>query len=601
MASRKKLAGFTLMEVMVAIAVFTLFALGVFEGSRFLYKIVYLSRLRILETAILSEELEVARNLPYESVGISGGVPVGILPATKSITRNGTVFNIATTIRNIDDTFDGTLGGDPNDTSPADYKLVEMSIICAACTHQSQPVVLSTRVAPKQLEGASENGALYIQVFDATGQALQGANVHVVNSSTNPFTIVDDTTDNNGMLRIIDAPTGTQSYAITVSKADYSSDYTTTSNPGNPYPIKMPVTVSSQTVTDISFAIDRLGTMNFYTVNPSCAAVGSAGWRMRGEKIIGTDPYVYKFDRDFTSDGSGSYNLGATEWDKYHLTANGTTYSLYGTIPISPLDFTPGMNQEVYLVLTSYSSYSLWVKVIDASTKLPLSDATVRLYKTGYDTSLTTGLGYLRQTDWSSGSGQVTFTDEKKYFSDDGNLNVTSPAGDMKLKKPGSRYVASGWLESSTFDFGEDVNYSNLVWKSYLPSQVGANAVKFQIATSNSSTPASWDFVGPDGTAGSYFTPTSTVVNATQDNQRYLRYRAFLSTANTSYSPTLYELSITYTNNCVPPGQVFFPSLSATEYNLVVSRSGYITNTSTLTIEAAAPAAEFTAEMSVSP
>ena len=132
--------------------------------------------MRILETALLAEKLELVRNLPYEDVGVTGGIPSGVLPYSTTTIRNGQTFTLITTVRNIDDPFDGTLGGSPNDTAPADYKLVEISAICQNCSQQT-PVILSTIVAPKQLEGASQNGALFIQVFDSNGYPVVGADL----------------------------------------------------------------------------------------------------------------------------------------------------------------------------------------------------------------------------------------------------------------------------------------------------------------------------------------------------------------------------------------------------------------------------------------
>ena len=57
--------GFTLIEILVSISVFLIFAVGIYGGLTLIFKIVYQSRLRILETAILSEELETVRNFPF--------------------------------------------------------------------------------------------------------------------------------------------------------------------------------------------------------------------------------------------------------------------------------------------------------------------------------------------------------------------------------------------------------------------------------------------------------------------------------------------------------------------------------------------------------
>lgn len=572
---RHNLRGIVLIEVLVATAVFLLFALGVYGAISLIFKIVYTSRLRILETAILAEKLEVARNLPFDDVGILNGIPSGVLPYTTTTVRNGITFNIITTVRNIDDPFDGTVTTTPQDTSPADYKLIEMSIICANCI-QSNPVVLNTRVSPKGLEGASDNGSIFIHIFDHNGLDVQGANVNVVYNGS-PALNINDTTDNAGMVRIIDTPTGTQAYDITVSKSGYSSDYTISSSLDNPNPDKPPSNVASQYVTEISFSIDKLATLDINTIDQTCSAIGSASFNIHGDKTIGHNPTVYKLDQDLTTSAGGLYSFSSIEWDKYYLNTSGTAYDIAGSIPIHPFDITPGLSQNSYLILKSHTPYSIWVTVRDAATQQPLSDASVRLSGNGYDQTLQTDVGYLTQTDWSGGSGQDSYIDESRYYSDNSNVDATGSAGNVKLKKVGGNYLLSGILESSTFDFGTSPTYRNFTWSPY--SQPASTSVKFQIATSNSSTPTSWDFVGPDGTATTYYTSTSTLIDSVHNNERYLRYKIYLSTDDDKKTPILYDVLITYTNQCSPPGQVFFSGLSSGTYTLETSKTGYETNT----------------------
>lgn len=576
-------SGFTIVEVVVAVAVFVIFSFGVYEGVRYIYKVVYMSRIRILETALLSEELEVARNLAYSDVGIYGGVPTGLLTHAKTVVRDNISFDLITTVRNIDDPFDGmATGTTPMDTAPADYKLVEISAICSTC-NQHTPVILNTIVAPKNTESDTNNGSLYINVFDSTGAPVQGASVHVYNPSTTPPITVDDVTDNDGWLRIVDTPTGTVSYHISISKDGYSSDYTVTSSEIVLNPIKPPATVTTQNVTEIYFSIDLLGSMSVHTINPNCSAAGSKGFDIWGEKRIGREPNVYKYSHSFTTDGGGDYFLPNIEWDKYWFDATGDAWDVGGTIPMLPGDLAAGASQEVSLIVQPHTDYSLLMNVQDAGTKLPLSGASVRLFKTGYDKTIITGLGYSRQTDWSGGSGQITFNEEDKYFSDDGNLEFGLPAGDIKLKLIGSTYLSNGWLESSTNDLGSSVNFQNIISEPFVqPPETGSAPVRFQLATSNSSTPDTWDYMGPDGTAGSYYTATNTLISDVHDNQRYLRYRLFLSTDDIYFTPQLSEVAFTYTNSCVPPGQSFFNSLDADEYGYEITHSGYAAATGTV-------------------
>lgn len=566
--------GFTLLEVLVAVAIFALFAVGIYGGVTLIFKIVYQSRLKILETAILSEQLEVVRNLPFASVGIVSGVPAGVIPHIQTTTRNGIDFVVTATVRNIDDQFDGVLGGTPNDAAPADYKLVEMSAICQSCA-QLTPVVLSTRVAPKQLEGDSDNGALFVNVFDKNGRAVAGAQVHITNTSVSPTLTIDDVTGADGWLRVVDTPTGTHVYDITVSKSGYSSDYTNQSDLGGSTPTKPAYNVSTQMVTEAYFSIDRLGSLAVNTVSAVCASVGSAAIIAHGEKLSGTDPDYYKINESFTTNGEGAYALENAEWDNYHFVPAGATYDIGGSLPMSPVAVNPGASQAVTLILRPHTTNSVLFNIIDAGTKLPLSNASVRLVKVGYDETIVTGLGYRRQTDWSGGAGQSAFINETQYFSDDGNIDV-GVAGDIKLKKISGHYLLSGFLESSTFDLGGEVNFQNITrLPATEPEAVGDEAVAFQIATSASSTPAVWNFLGPDGTGDTYYTGADAVIWSGHDGERYLRYRVYLTTADDRDTPTLSEVAFTFTNGCTPPGQAFFSGLDDTVYNFTVTRTGY--------------------------
>lgn len=578
-AKNKKILGFTILEVMISMAIFALFAFGVYEGVRFVYKVVYISRVRIVETSLLSARLELARNMEYEDVGILNGIPAGKIPQTETVTKNGIIFNLVTTVRNIDDPYDRTATSSPPDTAPADYKLVEISAICASCI-QHESVTLNTIVAPKGLEDGSNNGALFIQVFNKFGEPVEGAEVNVVKTDVSPPINFEDTTGNDGWLRIYDAPTGSLDYQITVTKDGYSSDYTSVITSERPMPRKPLITVIDRTVSQAFFSIDLLADLTVKTITQNCGISASREFDIWGEKLIGLVPPEPKYSQSFTTDGDGLYVLNDLEWDKYHFDSASAAYSIGGTIPMLPLALDPGSVQEISLIARPYSANTLLVNVIDGGTGLPLSDATVRIYSptTSYDHSIVTGLGYERQTDWSGGSGQEDYSAEDRYFADDGNVDASIAAGDVELKKTGEEYASGGWLESSTFDLGEEVNFQNLIWEPIdQPAETGEVPIRFQIATSNSSSPANWDFLGPDGTSDSYYTATNTVFYEGHNGERYLRYRAYLSTADPAYTPHLSEVSFTFTNTCVPPGQAYFSALTAQNFMYEISRQGFIT------------------------
>ena len=585
-ARARLLTGFTLIEIVVAMSVF--FIVGVSLYGLFQRLIAYntQARARVIATALANRMVEVARNLPYSSVGLVSGIPNGVLQPTQTIVESGIPFIVQYTIRNIDDPFDGTLGGTPNDLAPADYKFVEVSVTCSGCASPFTPVVVDTTVSPKSLEGSSSNGALFVHVFDAAGVGVSQASLHIQNSSST--IIIDDTTDTNGDYELVDVPPGINAYSISATRMGYSSDQTYP--PGateNPNPTSPDATVLAQNITSKSFAIDRTSTLAVATVNNVCNPVPSIGYLLNGSKLIGTSPDVLKYSVNHTTDGAGNETISNLEWDGYTPIIMGGAYDLAGSIPTFPLNIIPNSSQQLQLVLAAHSARSLLVTVKDAATLLPLTGVTVHLYDGGaYSQALLTGQGFSVQTDWSGGSGQVMYTDPRQYLTDNGGVDTILVPGDVLLAPAGGgNYVRSGTLTSSTFDFGTGINYSTLSWDpGSQATSTGADSVQFQIATSNDSATTTWTYLGPDGTSASYYTVSGTPINAVHNLERYLRYRLYLQTANPVATPDISDVKITFSTGCTPPGQVFFPGLDLGSYNLDVSKSGYSTSSNVLDI-----------------
>ena len=572
----KKTKGFTLVELIVGIAVFLVIIVAVYNAYIGVFNVVYASRAKIEAIALVNEQLEIARNLPYSDVGEVSGIPNGKLTHSQTITRDAYQYNVLTTVRNVDDPFDGTLGGVPNDLSPSDYKIVEIEISCLSCVKPFTPIVITTRVAPKNLETASNNGALFVRVFDANGNPVPDASVHIENNTVNPAIIIDDSTNSNGLLQVVDAPPGVNAYEITVTKSGFSTDKTYPATVPNPHPTKPFATVVLQQVTQLSFIIDKLSSFAVSSVTNTCTPVPGIDFTLLGSKTIGTNPIVYKYNQSLVTNGSGLLSLPNMEWDAYTLTNTDSSYDLIGINPLSPLSLSPNSGQNVQLVVAPKNPDTLLVTVHDSVTGLPLSGVSVELTKAGYDVTESTGQGFLGQTDWSGGSGQATSTDLTKYFASDGNIETQLPIGDVVLKKISGSYVSNGNLTSSSYDTGSANNFGQLNWNPHdEPVSVGTPNVRVQIATNNDG--GTWNFTGPDGTAGTYYTNANKNIAAGNNGRRYLRYKLFLDSAVTNATPNISDLSFTFTSQCTPPGQVSFSGLSSGTYNLHMTKDGYNT------------------------
>ena len=423
--------GLTLIETLVSIVVFVVVALATYKAFSVLMETVSVSRAKIAATEIADQQFEIIRNLPYKDVGIVSGLPAGKIQRNQSILNDNYSFDLTTTIRNIDDPFDGTINGDPVDTSPADYKSVTLDISCSNCK-SFNPLKFVTLVAPQGLETASTNGALFVQVFDVNGSPVQNASVHIVNNQTSPSTIIDDTTDNKGLLQIVDAPPGTNVYNITVSKAGYSQDQTypiggiAGANPINP-----DATVVVQKVTQTSLSIDRTSTLSISSVDSTCAPISNIEFSLTGQKVIGTSPSVLKYPtKNFTTDSTGNYNLSSLEWDTYSLMLTSNTYDLAGTSLLPKFTVDPAENKNMQIIISPHKDDALLLSVVDA-TNQPIDGAIVVLQKTPFSDTKTTNTGTCStpgQVFWNGlSNGSYTATISKDgYETSVNNINLST-------------------------------------------------------------------------------------------------------------------------------------------------------------------------------
>lgn len=567
--------GFSLVEVLISVAVFSMVSIACYEA--FSKILVYSKELeaKSLATMIVNEQFEIFRNIPYAEVGISGGIPSGVFPHTQTITRNNKTFEVTTTIRNHDDPFDGTIGGTPNDLSPADSKLVEVSVVCTNCRN-STPSTFTSIVSPKGLETSTTNGALFVRVFDGDGQSITGAEV-TIRSVSGPSVLIEDVTNNQGMVQIVDIPPGVEIYEIIVTKNGYSTDKTYATTVANPHPIKPHATIITQQVTQISFAIDLLNNVNLYTKNLSCGTVGNVDFFIQGSKKIGLSPDIIKFSANYITSSLGQKQMNDLEWDTYNINLTDTAYDLAGSDPLLPLNLLPGASEDVVMYVVSKTAKNLLVLVKDLATGLPLTGAEVTLADGGYEETLVTNEGFLRQTDWSGGAGQDDFVDDTRYFSSDGNVDTTNPTGEVKLLQLGGVYVSSGSLVSSVFDIGTSTSVSFLRWRpTDQPVLAGTDSVKFQVASSDTNNATTtWSFVGPSGDSSTFYTTVDQDVGSIHSNKQYLRYKMYLSSSDNTVTPNVSDVAFTYASTCTPPGQVFFSDLDGGTYTLTVSKDGY--------------------------
>ena len=383
--------GFTLVETLVGTAIFVAIALSAYQAFTILMGLTQVTRAKIAATELANEQFEIIRNLAYNDVGIVAGLPIGKIPRTQTLARDNFSFTVTTTIRSVDDPFDGTIGGAQNDTSPADYKLADLDITCSNCKNFTT-LGFTTLIAPHALETASTNGALFIRVFDANGIPVPQAAVHIENTQTNPDTIIDETTDNEGWVKIVDAPAGTNAYNIIATKSGYTTDRTyLPGGAAGASPTKPDVTVVQQQISQISLAIDKISSLTIDSIDASCAVLPSVGFSLTGSKPIGTGILKYP-TQNFTTNGSGTYNISSIEYDTYSTLLTSASYDLAGTNVTQNFFISPDQEANLKLMAVPHVSRALLVNV-ETSAGIAIDGASVQLKKTGFDETKTTNSG----------------------------------------------------------------------------------------------------------------------------------------------------------------------------------------------------------------
>jgi Tfp pilus assembly protein PilE len=372
-------SGFTLVEALIGTAVFMILAVSVYQTYTTVLDTVTSSRTKITATALANEQFEIARNLPYTDVGTVGGIPNGKIPPTQNLTRDNKNFTIRTTVRSIDDSFDGTIASTTNsDLSPADYRIIELEIACLTCKIFS-PMTFTTNIGPRDLESESTNGSLFVRVFDINAQPLANANIHITNNEIFPSLEINDTTNNDGLLQIVDAPPAVGSYSIIVSKNNYSTEQTyKAGETANPNPINPNPTVVVRQLTQISFFLNYVKNLNIFSQDENCVAITDIDFTLKGTSLIGTEPDILKHNATSTTNISGGKTIENLDFDTYTLTMDNSNYILLGTASSTTINLNASSTGEIELILAEKLTNRLLVTVKD-NAGLPISGANIEL------------------------------------------------------------------------------------------------------------------------------------------------------------------------------------------------------------------------------
>ncbi|HEV7488032.1 MAG TPA: carboxypeptidase regulatory-like domain-containing protein, partial [Thermoanaerobaculia bacterium] len=189
------------------------------------------------------------------------------------------------------------------------------------------------------------------------------------------------------------------------------------------------------------------------------------------------------------------------------------------------------------------------------------SGATVLFTGTfGTPLSITSGTQYaliLRPVSVPAGSGYFwirsspsTYANGSRVLSaDSGGTWSSDTTRDYNFRT----YVQTGYAASGTFvSSPKDSNpaggntpiWSTFSWNATVPANT---TLQFQLAGSNNPN-GPFNFVGPDGTAGTFFTTSPVQLSPQFYNLRFLEYKAFFATTDPNFTPTLSDATACFNN-----------------------------------------------------
>jgi hypothetical protein len=261
----------TLIEVIVASALMALVFVGIVGIFKSSIELTQYTKTKIGALALANDAIEYTRSLSYDDVGVVSGIPSGVLPQTEVINANGIDYTRRMVVLYIDDPADGIGTSDENNIA-SDYKKIkaEVSWEIKGVTHEIEQV---TNIVPNGIETLAGGGTLIINVFDATALPVENADVRVVNASTTPTIDVTLSTNADGKVWFPGSP-AIGNYEVTVSKSGYSTAQTYDKTATNVVPDPGHQSVLAAQTTQVSFAIDVLGSKLISTFEP----VGPFTW-----------------------------------------------------------------------------------------------------------------------------------------------------------------------------------------------------------------------------------------------------------------------------------------------------------------------------------
>lgn len=385
--------GSTLIEVLVALFVFSVMTLTFYEAFSLGLTRIIDAQKRLQAMGLATEQMEKIRNLGYGDVGFSGGVPAcethcALVPE-ETKTLGQAEFFVVTEILYKDDPLDGTLAAH-TDAVPNDYKRVEVRVEWGDRSDSRRVSMVSRFVPPGMEQGLPNTGALSINIANYAAQPVENARVEITGITGSFFT------DETGNIFLLGIPRNANGYMIRVTKTGYETLSTLAYPPTGAFPPKnAPVAVGNGTISVGNFELNPLTEVTIRARDPFGNAMSNVSFSLTGGRRWDnnfTTPQYECMNEAHTFNEEGEVILTQRSGGRYEFTlssSSASTYVLWGTtLPSDTINaalFPYGGNATVDAVLIPKSVPGIAVTVKDAN-DAGIAGANVRVSgDVGYD------------------------------------------------------------------------------------------------------------------------------------------------------------------------------------------------------------------------
>ncbi len=396
---QRKSKGMTLVEVLVVVTVFVIVLVSFARTFAASGAMIAESKARLTALSLAGQQMERLRNLPYDRVAVSGGIPAGNIDPDVSVNIGSKAFRVRTDIRYVDDPEDGTIDGVIVDPVPNDYKRVQVDVAWGG-ESEAERVTLVSRFVPPGIETSAGGGTLALTVLDARGEAVSDAAVTIVNNTVSPSINIGVFTDSAGRVLVPGAPSA-NNYAITVAKGGYETVQTHPPYPQSPFdPVDEHVSVIQGALTARTIIAGRLSELTLDLRDPfdrksSVGALDIVGGRLLGSKPDGSS--VYNFEQTVGADANAQIKLNDVSPGTYTVSYSGNDYKLLyvddsSTAETNTVSLSQGSEQVHKVVLADVNEPAFFIRVTDGADGTAISGAEVRVQNSSlaYDEQVTT-------------------------------------------------------------------------------------------------------------------------------------------------------------------------------------------------------------------